>query len=57
MAKLTMMNQRIINRINNQIGSDVNNLHKCIDLVDTLHIEFIDIESKVCIKIIICFNI
>lgn len=46
MAKLTM-NERIINRINNQIGSDVNNLHKCSDLVETLHIEFIDIESKV----------
>lgn len=55
MAKMTM-NERIINRINNQIGSDVNNLHKCSELVETLHNEFINIESKV-IKIILIFTI
>lgn len=41
------MNERIISRINSQIGSNVDDLHKCSGLVETLHEEFFRIEAKV----------
>lgn len=44
------MNERIIEKFNREIGSDIKNLHKCKYLIENFKQEFNDIEGKVRVK-------
>lgn len=48
---MSQIGDRIIDRINREIGSDLKNLHKCTNIVKEYELRVTEIEDEVCLQI------